>query len=1026
MEALGALFGVGLVLFFLVGPWILVLVGRGNRKREREEDQARWQTLSRRLDDLVNAVALLRNQVKGTAPVQTPPAEARVAEPAANTAEPSLKEPAAVPPTPAKTVEPLSTASQRLADAQNLRAPAPSTLTPPPPVSSKLPLITPPRQVADLDSAFSSKFKSSIDVEEAVGRNLLNKLGITLVVLGVAFGIVQGLKTLGPGGKIGLGYLIGATLLGAGVWLERNERYRILARAGIGGGWAVLFFTTYAMYHVPAAHVLDSQIADLVLMLAVAAAMVWHTLRYRSQVVTGLSFLLAFLTVAINHGTVYSLAAGAVLAAGLVVIIGRMQWFELEIFGILASYFNHFLWLYPIISAMQGRHRPFPEFAGSTTILFLYWVAFRVSYVFRNPSDETKERVSTFAALLNTSLLLLLLKYQSTHPEWAFWTLLAVGAAETALGQLPITRRRRTAVIVLSTLGIVLLIAAFPFRYSGTRLSVLWLMEAEALLLIGVWTREVIFRRLGMSATALVAGQMISYDAARILGRRMDGADVGSELRIALMFAVASLIFYANGHWVFRRWHELFVREFDQTLMKRLSYVAAVLAAIAAWVAFPESWTAVAWVAVGVLLLFLGQYFNIAELGYQGTALALVAFFRALAVNLEAEQKIHGVSLRLITMALTAILLYVAARWKLQELAEQTEGFSFARLFTELQSWGATFLLALLAWYELRSISVAVAWAVGGLLLAEIGLARKSLSLRLQGYVLFLAAFTRIFFVNLNAAGLPGEVSPRFYTVVPIALAFFYAYWRLFTVRENLSSFEEKFKFADLSCYLGTISFAALMRFEVPADWVAAAWAGLAFALIAIAWRSGQRLFLHQGLLVVFAVLFRTVLHNFYERSYFPAPLWESRWITAGSVIALLFAALAIAFRVRRKDEIGPGTGFVRLITFTTHRPEQVFFFVAIGLLTVLLALEMDHGRVTLSWGLEGLLVFLFAIWVNERSFRLTGLGLLLLCAAKILLIDVWRLNPRDRYITFIVLGAVLLVVSFMYSRYREAIRQYL
>src|SRR5262249_15102681 len=159
-------------------------------------------------------------------------------------------------------------------------------------------------------------------------------------------------------------------------------------------------------------------------------------------------------------------------------------------------------------------------------ILVLYWLIFRLSYVFRSPREQHQERISTAAALLNTSLLLALLKYQSVHPEWAFWALLAIGTLEVALGQLPAARRRRNAVIVLCTLGVVLLIAAFPFRYSGMRLSVLWLAEAEALLLIGVWTKEIIFRRLGMIASVVVAVQMISYDAAVIFGRRMDDADL--------------------------------------------------------------------------------------------------------------------------------------------------------------------------------------------------------------------------------------------------------------------------------------------------------------------------------------------------------------------------------------------------------------------------------------------------------------------------------------------------------------------
>lgn len=121
-----------------------------------------------------------------------------------------------------------------------------------------------------------------------------------LLVIGIAFLLSFQLRTVGPAGKVLVGYVVSAVILGAGIWFERNNQYRILARAGVGGGWALLFFTTYAMYHVPAAHVLSSQALDLVLMLVVAAGMVWHTLRYRSQVVTGLAFVLAFLTVTVS------------------------------------------------------------------------------------------------------------------------------------------------------------------------------------------------------------------------------------------------------------------------------------------------------------------------------------------------------------------------------------------------------------------------------------------------------------------------------------------------------------------------------------------------------------------------------------------------------------------------------------------------------------------------------------------------------------------------------------------------------
>jgi uncharacterized membrane protein len=397
--------------------------------------------------------------------------------------------------------------------------------------------------------------------------------------------------------------------------------------------------------------------------------------------------------------------------------------------------------------------------------------------------------------------------------------------------------------------------------------------------------------------------------------------------------------------------------------------------------------------------------------------------------NFDIHAPYHGVSLRLMTVSLTACLVYAAARFG--ATANGPWGFTFRgvsfegeRIRAAAYSWAATFLLALLAWYELRPAGVAVAWTIGGLVLLELGVSRRALGLRMQAYVLFLASFARIFFVNVNANGGPGEHSPRFYTMLPVMLAFLYGYWRL---RESESlSIDRDWKTAETCCYLGVITLVALMRFELAPDWVAAAWASLVLALMAVAWRSGQRIFLHQALLIGVALGFRTSLHNLYERSYFPAPPWESRMITVGAVVLFLFAALPIAFRMRIKGGTSQRGRIGMALEAVARRPEQALFFLAVGLLSALLAIEMRHGMVTLAWGVEGVAIFLMALWLGERSFRLTGLGLLLLCVAKILLVDVWRLNPRDRYLTFIVLGGALLLVSYLYTRNREALRQYL
>ena len=56
----------------------------------------------------------------------------------------------------------------------------------------------------------------------------------------------------------------------------------------------------------------------------------------------------------------------------------------------------------------------------------------------------------------------------------------------------------------------------------------------------------------------------------------------------------------------------------------------------------------------------------------------------------------------------------------------------------------------------------------------------------------------------------------------------------------------------------------------------------------------------------------------------------------------------------------------------------------------------------------------------------ITGIVMLLLCVGKILFVDVWELYGTDRYLTLIGLGTALLLVSALYTRYREAIHKYL
>ncbi len=221
-----------------------------------------------------------------------------------------------------------------------------------------------------------------------------------------------------------------------------------------------------------------------------------------------------------------------------------------------------------------------------------------------------------------------------------------------------------------------------------------------------------------------------------------------------------------------------------------------------------------------------------------------------------------------------------------------------------------------------------------------------------------------------------------------------------------------------LAC-LGTATVAALVRFETDPEWIVVGYAVMVLALMAVAWRIGHEIFLFQGLVMLGFTAFRTSMHNFYhlhESSSFS--LSSSIW-----TIALLACGVPLAFLLRKNPKFAK---LPRWASMLTLHPEQPMFFVPVVLLAVLLFLKMTGGKVTLAWGVEGFAVFTLALWAKERSFRWTGLGLLMLCIGK-LVYDTWYFNdPRVRYLTWIGIGVLVLVVSFLYGKNRDALREYL
>ena len=108
-----------------------------------------------------------------------------------------------------------------------------------------------------------------------VGGSWLNKLGVSVLVVGVALLLGYSFARLGPLGRVSLGLAISLSMLLSGVWVERRERYVVFARGLIGGGWAALYFTAYAMHGLETTRIVQNPVLGTAILFVVAAGNDW-------------------------------------------------------------------------------------------------------------------------------------------------------------------------------------------------------------------------------------------------------------------------------------------------------------------------------------------------------------------------------------------------------------------------------------------------------------------------------------------------------------------------------------------------------------------------------------------------------------------------------------------------------------------------------------------------------------------------------------------------------------------------------
>ena len=1026
------------VAIILVTP-IVALVRAGRASKRAAALEAELQAGLKVLSDLTGRIYALEQARKSpTAP-----------------AEPStIAPPVEIPKAPPKPIpEPIDPIAAIITPPTPVRdsAPAIPKATPPPPIQATpawpnqppaQPLRT-PNFGAKSESAAEQPKRNWADMEERLGANWLNKIGTAAFVIGVALLLNYSMHYLGAEGKIILGYVISAILLVVGIIGERNERYRVAGRAVLGGGWALAYFTTYAMHNVASVRIVQSASLGFTLLFIVALAMVLHSLRYHSEITTGFAYLLAFVTIAVSAIPMGALVASALLAASLAYVLRVRKWFAIEPLAIIATYIVHWMWLNQIYER-TGGYKIFPQFKESVALLTAYWAIYLVSYFLREAEEDPQRQLLTASFLLNAAGYLAVLHHESFHPELRFWFLTIAGLVYLAVSGFSKATNRRLAFILASTLGMTLIIAAVPYRYSGNKLEILWLVEAEAVLIVGWRTLDAHLRKLGWAGSTVLAGYVLVHD---LVPRLSTWTPPDTHLGWLLIALAAA--YYANGQ--LKRASKTLAADLDATDDAAITVspvIATMFALSAAWIALPFMWTALVWTIIAVALVSFGRRFVDRTLISCGHLAAIFAFVRLVGINLQrgdaAAGSVHGITARLITIAISSILFYaISRRCAYPTEANHDPGTpgafatdALARFggITALYSAAGTILVTDLLWRELTSAAIALAWGIFALILLEAARALPDRPLLIQSRILVACQLRADFLRRPEFRCIHRTfLRARRHRLASRRVIFL----RRAHVRRSLP--------ASAQFFSGSAQFPLCRSsvFNFQQNGSPSAWAVLVVALYFAGGTHKLAVFRDQSFGLALLVGVRCAFDNFYQ---------IARWhftntrvatvVAASALLYILFVVTQITKQSRKDSALGKSTNspaagnrffnaLRRFWTLVRIYPQHLFFFVPTILLTVLLSLEVHdspahRGYLTAAWGLEALIIFLIVLKMDERAYRWFSLALFILCVGRIIVYDVWTLDALGRIISFMGLGLTLLAVSFLYARHRELLRKVL
>lgn len=822
--------------------------------------------------------------------------------------------------------------------------------------------------------------ESKANLEKFIGENLINKIGIIILIIGVSIGAKYSIdhNLISPLTRIILAYLSGLGLLAFAIKLK--EKYENFSAVLLSGAMSIMYFVSFAAYTY---YQLIPQVFTFVLMVIFTIFTVLAAINYKKQVIAHIGLVGAYcipFLLSDGSGKVHILYSYmSIINIGILVVAIKYYWKPLYYLSFASTWIIYATWF-------LEKYQTHTHFHLAFVFLTIFFVIFYIMNIAYKVANKVEFKTSDLSLILINAFLYYSIGYSllSNHNYWMHF--LGLFTLLNALIHFAISvyikkqkNEDQKAFYLAMSMVLLCITIAIPVQFDGNYVTIAWSIQAAILFYFGRSKNIPIFETfaypiLFISLISLISdlSNVQSYSNS-LVNTKVQLVKTIPFLNTNFISAIICILSFFAINYVndkFKSQLKQLKEDKNETVMSFLfKSIWIIFLYSLLYLEIKANWHKLSldvYTAIFVAGLF---YFSRKRKVwvYEVYVYPLIAFltlslfsdwnnvFYIYHVNLPSTKVMPIVNTTFLTSVLAILAMYFITYWHKNKSDEYYKSKS---IFVDLS-------------IAIKILSVLLLYAV---FCVEISLYFNQL---------YLESFHK----NLNANGLE-----RWFSNIDIN------------------------NFKSVWLYNYTIVFSIILTFfniyRTKNKNLAYANSMIQVLLI---------LYFLMNLLPVLGEL-RDHLLDIKAQQLYSSTHWN---LTIRYISILFLAFNFFAFYKNLKNEIFSEYENIAKYLFKVISYFTILCLLSNELLNIMQILKITNAEklgLSILWGVYSLVLIVVGIWKNDKYLRLGAMALFALTLIKLFFYDLISMDTISKTIIFVSLGLLLLLISFLYNKYTARI----